>query len=494
MKALKPMPRTKQKSASGTRRLIIPAASAPATPHAPQASICQGVQTPWPRKKFETKAAIAPTANPLRAPRAAPATTVITVTGCTPGIAANSTRPAAAAAASVAISATSFAESGLRSSHEAPTASNAKATSRSESPSCELSRAAQTAAANATVPAVKSVALDKNRLLAHHDDTIRNRRRELLVVRHDQRCTRLGFSAEERCELGFAFRIDTTGRLVEDEDRGESEPLALAAREITRVTRFESFETDGSEYAPSPGEIALDPAGDLIAGPLGQAIAAGVLQEHRRAAAQLDDAGVGLQQSRGELGHGRLSRAVRTCERDDLATAQLEAHPVDDTALRLIREAEVTQTADLFPCRRCVTVLSEAEPVRAVICEPLLCLGSGCVEEHPAVFEEQHPVRVFEHATRTLLRNHDGDAQLHNELEERLCGRGVELRGRLVQQEQPRSQRKRRGQGNALQLAARKLRHRTIDERQRTDGRECLVRPRQDLVRRSAEILQPESH
>src|SRR4029079_9452660 len=89
MKAPKPQPRTKQKSASGTRRLIIPAASAPATPHAPQASICQGVQTPWPRKTFETKAAIAPTANPLRAPRAAPATTVITVTGCTPGIAAN---------------------------------------------------------------------------------------------------------------------------------------------------------------------------------------------------------------------------------------------------------------------------------------------------------------------------------------------------------------------------------------------------------------------
>ena len=201
---------------------------------------------------------------------------MITVTGCTPGIAANSTRPAATAAASVAISATSFAESGLRSSHEAPTASNAKATSRSESPSCELSRAAQTDAANATVPAAKSVALDKNRLLAHHDDTIRNRRREFLVVRHEQRCTRLGFSAEKRRELGFAFRIDAAGRLVEDEqvwlddeDGSESEPLALAAREITRMTSFEPFETDGSECAPSPGEIALDPARNFIAGALG---------------------------------------------------------------------------------------------------------------------------------------------------------------------------------------------------------------------------------
>jgi hypothetical protein len=145
------------------------------------------------------------------------------------------------------------------------------------------------------------VALDKNRLLAHHDDTIRNRRREFLVVRHDQRCPRLGFSAEERRELGFAFRIDAAGRLVEDEqvrlddeDGSESQPLALAAREITRVTSLEPFETDGSECAPSPGEIALDPACNLIAGALGQAIPAGVLQEHRRAAAQLDDAGVGL--------------------------------------------------------------------------------------------------------------------------------------------------------------------------------------------------------
>jgi hypothetical protein len=145
------------------------------------------------------------------------------------------------------------------------------------------------------------VALDKNRLLAHHDDTIRYRRREFFVVCHDQRCTRLGFSPEERRELDFALRIDAAGRLVEDkqvrlddEDRSESEPLALAAREITRVTGVEPFETDGSECAPRPGEIALDPACNLIAGALGQAIPAGVLQEHRRAAAQLDDAGVGL--------------------------------------------------------------------------------------------------------------------------------------------------------------------------------------------------------
>src|SRR4029077_16381970 len=97
------------------------------------------------------------------------------------------------------------------------------------------------AAPKATVPAAKSVALDKNRLLVHHDDTIRNRCREFFVVRHDQRCTRLGFSAKERRELGFAFRIDAAGRLVEDEqvrfddeDGSESGPLAPPPPRVTR--------------------------------------------------------------------------------------------------------------------------------------------------------------------------------------------------------------------------------------------------------------------
>ena len=62
------------------------ASAEPARPHAPQPSICHGVHGPWPRKKFEESAARAPVANPARGPSAAPAATVITVTGCTPGI------------------------------------------------------------------------------------------------------------------------------------------------------------------------------------------------------------------------------------------------------------------------------------------------------------------------------------------------------------------------------------------------------------------------
>ena len=53
----------------------------PAAPHAPQPSICCGVQIPCPRKRFDTNAASAPVATPARIPSAEPATIAITVTG-----------------------------------------------------------------------------------------------------------------------------------------------------------------------------------------------------------------------------------------------------------------------------------------------------------------------------------------------------------------------------------------------------------------------------
>jgi hypothetical protein len=81
MNALKPKPRTQQKSANESLPRMKGAARAPAAPHAPQASICHGVHGPCPRKKLETSAAVAPTAIPARSPSAAPAATTMTVTG-----------------------------------------------------------------------------------------------------------------------------------------------------------------------------------------------------------------------------------------------------------------------------------------------------------------------------------------------------------------------------------------------------------------------------
>jgi enamine deaminase RidA (YjgF/YER057c/UK114 family) len=79
--ALNANPNTQHTTANGTRRRSIGARSPPATPQAPQPSICQGVHQPWPRKKFDASAARAPVANPARGPSAAPEATVVTVTG-----------------------------------------------------------------------------------------------------------------------------------------------------------------------------------------------------------------------------------------------------------------------------------------------------------------------------------------------------------------------------------------------------------------------------
>ena len=98
---------------------------APDAPTAPHSSICAGVQGPWPRKALEMSAASAPTAMPARAPSAAPATRHIVVTGFTEGTAANSTRPAAVAAPSVAVSASILGPPAPRSHVTHPSSSSA---------------------------------------------------------------------------------------------------------------------------------------------------------------------------------------------------------------------------------------------------------------------------------------------------------------------------------------------------------------------------------
>src|SRR6266511_244925 len=68
MNPLKAKPSTQQATANGTRRRSSGAAAAPTAQHEAHASICQGVHGPWPRKRLETSAAIAPTAMPARSP------------------------------------------------------------------------------------------------------------------------------------------------------------------------------------------------------------------------------------------------------------------------------------------------------------------------------------------------------------------------------------------------------------------------------------------
>src|SRR5262249_12426432 len=162
---------------------------------------------PWPRKTFEANAASAPTANPRRGPSAAPAATTITVTGCTSGMGAKSTRPAAAMPASVATSATSRVDDGPASSQAKPAPTIAAAARSTAMRPRAGSSAAQAAAASAT-PLAARIHLDgiETSLAGQPKASMR---REGLVVCHDEnRDASRGEVLDPSAQLDLSLRID----------------------------------------------------------------------------------------------------------------------------------------------------------------------------------------------------------------------------------------------------------------------------------------------
>ena len=71
-------------------------------------------------------------------------------------------------------------------------------------------------------------------------------------------------------------------------------------------------------------------------------------------------------------------------------------------------------------------------------------------------------------------------------------GLGVELRHRLVEEQQPRLERERRGEADPLQLAAGELDRLPAPEVERVHRLERALDPGPDLRRRDAEVLEPE--
>ncbi len=109
------------------------------------------------------------------------------------------------------------------------------------------------------------------------------------------------------------------------------------------------------------------------------------------------------------------------------------------------------------------------------------------------LLEEDDAVGVAERARRALLGDDDARVAAERELEERLRPRGVELRGRLVEQQQLRLERERRGEADALQLAAGDLGH---APRRRSPAMPTAASARctrgQDRLGRGADVLEPE--
>src|SRR4051794_9790455 len=395
MLRLNSSPSTPQTAASGIRPRIAGASNAPTAPQAAQPSICCGVQIPWPRKKFETNAATAPVATPARNPREAPATTAITVTGCTPGTAAKSTRPAAAAAPSVATIASSRVESTPDSNQATP------AVTRPAAPR-SVARAPSSTSNDAAISAVAITSrLRMHRLPEgelHH--AVGNVGRPGQVVGDDERSAARRLRAQQCSELGLPLRIDTARRLVEheqlrvgDQHRGERQPLALARREVVGMTLNLVAEADLRDRLSCTRLVGSER--DLVEHTLRDEMASRVLAEIRRPCVP-HLAGRRLEQAGRDLRKRRLACAVRTDQGDDLAAPHLDRHSVEDNALA-VAEARVADTA-----HRPVGV---RQVPRVVGGKPYERLVARSIERDATALHEEHPVGMRERMRGTLLRH-----------------------------------------------------------------------------------------
>src|SRR5262249_31050268 len=125
----------------------------------------------------------------------------------------------------------------------------------------------------------------------------------------------------------------------------KGQPLALAAREVTRMALLEAGEADLGERLACAPPVAADPQRDLVDGALGDQVTAGVLREVRRATLPLDDPTGRGQKPRGQLRHRGLAGPVWTGQHRDLATPKLEILVLEHGRFRPVRERRVDKSA-----------------------------------------------------------------------------------------------------------------------------------------------------
>src|SRR5213592_5314086 len=128
--------------------------------------------------------------------------------------------------------------------------------------------------------------------------------------------------------------------------------------------------------------------------------------------------------------------------------------------------------------------------------EPRPCLADRAIERQAPVLEEQHTVADLERQDRPLLGQQHGRAAVPGKSQRQLdqpFGRlRVELRGRLVEQQQLRLERQRRGEADPLQLPAGQRGDEATGEVLGADRRERLECLGLDLPRPRADVLKAE--
>ena len=134
-----------------------------------------------------------------------------------------------------------------------------------------------------------------------------------------------------------------------------------------------------------------------------------------------------------------------------------------------------------------------ARPARPIRRQPFARRLDRRIEEQPAGLDEEDARCELERAPDALLGEDDRGSEPLDRAEEELGRVGIELGGRLVEQEQSRLQRERRRKADALELAARELGGLSLPQVEGVHGGERRLDARPDLGGRRAEVLEPES-
>ena len=135
-----------------------------------------------------------------------------------------------------------------------------------------------------------------------------------------------------------------------------------------------------------------------------------------------------------------------------------------------------------------------ARVARAGAREPRPRLRNRGIEDDAALLHQHDPIGDRQCAVDALLGEDDRTVRLLDRSEECLGGLGVELGRRLVEQQELRSQRERRGEADALQLPARKLDRSAGRELRCADLTERDGDLRPDLVGRDSHVLEAERY
>ena len=203
---------------------------------------------------------------------------------------------------------------------------------------------------------------------------------------------------------------------------------------------------------------------------------------------------------------GRLAGPVRPDDRgagarpqgevDSLHGRSLGVRPGHRDALRAEQDVARARTAAGYPGR----VLRHPDPVPSQLgTVPLEHVVRCTVRAHPSARgQDDHPVHPGQPRTDPVLhedarRAGAGEQPAH--LLPQPCRTGrVEHRGRLVEQQQPRTQREHPREGETLALAAGQPRRRVRTWVGEADRGQRLVDPRPDLPGRHGVVLQAERH